>query len=57
MELTLEQLRELGSSGFPGLLGIDFREAGDGYVRASLDLTVVRGLDERHVTVPLGEPA
>lgn len=43
MELTLEQLRELGSSGFPGLLGIDFREAGDGYVRASLEL------EEKHM--------
>lgn len=43
MELTLEQLRELGSSGFPGLLGIDFREAGDGWVRASLEL------EEKHM--------
>ena len=43
MELTLEQLREMGSSGFPGLLGVDFREAGDGYVRASL------GLEEKHM--------
>jgi uncharacterized protein (TIGR00369 family) len=38
MELTLEQLRELGSVGFPGLLGIEFQEAGDGYVRAGLEL-------------------
>ena len=43
MELTLEQLRELGSSGFPGLLGIDFREAGDGWVHASLEL------EEKHM--------
>jgi uncharacterized protein (TIGR00369 family) len=28
----------MGSFGFPGLLGIDFREAGDGYVRARLEL-------------------
>src|SRR4051812_50093125 len=33
----------MGSSGFPGLLGIDFREAGDGYVRARLEL------EERHM--------
>jgi uncharacterized protein (TIGR00369 family) len=38
MELTLEQLRELGSVGFPGLLGIEVQEAGDGYVRAGLEL-------------------
>ena len=43
MELTLAQLQEMGSSGFPGLLGIDFREAGDGYVRAQLEL------EERHM--------
>jgi len=43
VELTLEHLRELGSSGFPGLLGIDFREAGDGWVRASLEL------EEKHM--------
>jgi len=28
----------MGSFGFPGLLGIDFHEAGDGYVRARLEL-------------------
>ena len=39
MELSLEQLQDMGSSGFPGLLGIDFREAGDGYCRARLELT------------------
>ena len=38
MEITLDQLREMGSSGFPGLLGIEFEEAGDGYVRARLEL-------------------
>ena len=43
MELTLAQLQEMGSSGFPGLLGIDFQEAGDGYCRARLEL------DERHM--------
>jgi 1,4-dihydroxy-2-naphthoyl-CoA hydrolase len=38
VELTLDQLRELGSSGFPGLLGIEFLESGDGFVRARLEL-------------------
>lgn len=38
MEITLAQLKEMGSFGFPGLLGIDFPEAGDGYVRARLAL-------------------
>jgi uncharacterized protein (TIGR00369 family) len=38
VELTLAQLQEMGSSGFPGLLGIDFYEAGDGVVRARLEL-------------------
>ena len=38
MKLTLGQLQEMGSFGFPGLLGIDFHEAGDGYVRARLEL-------------------
>lgn len=38
MELTLAQLQELGSSGFPGLLGIEFCEAGGGFVRARLEL-------------------
>ena len=38
MDLTLAQLQEMGSFGFPGLLGIDFEEAGDGYVRAHLAL-------------------
>jgi len=43
VELTLAQLQELGSSGFPGLLGIDFQEAGDGYCRARLEL------EDRHM--------
>ena len=38
MELTLAQLQEMGSSGFPGLLGIEFEEAGDRSVRARLAL-------------------
>jgi 1,4-dihydroxy-2-naphthoyl-CoA hydrolase len=43
MELTLAQLQEMGSVGFPGLLGIEFREAGDGFVRARLEL------EEKHM--------
>ena len=43
MELTLAQLQELGSSGFPGLLGIEFEQAGDGFVRARL------ALEEKHM--------
>ena len=43
MELTLAQLQEMGSFGFPGLLGIDFQEAAEGYVRAQLEL------EERHM--------
>jgi uncharacterized protein (TIGR00369 family) len=43
VELTLAQLQEMGSVGFPGLLGIDFREAGDGFVRARLEL------EEKHM--------
>lgn len=39
MELTLAQLQEMGSLGLPGLLGIDFREAGEGYVLARLELS------------------
>ena len=38
MELTLAQLQEMGSFGFPGLLGIEFDEAGDGAMRARLEL-------------------
>jgi len=43
VELTLAQLQEMGSFGFPGLLGIDFHEAGDGYVLARLEL------EEKHL--------
>ena len=44
MELTLEQLEELGSSGFPGLLGIEFTApAADGLMRARLEL------EEKHM--------
>jgi uncharacterized protein (TIGR00369 family) len=38
VELTLAQLQEMGTSGLPGLLGIDFYEAGEGYVLARLEL-------------------
>lgn len=38
MELTLAHLQEMGSSGFPGLLGIEFEEAGGGHARARLAL-------------------
>jgi uncharacterized protein (TIGR00369 family) len=38
VEFTLEELQEMASFGFPELLGIDFQEAGDGFVRARLDL-------------------
>jgi 1,4-dihydroxy-2-naphthoyl-CoA hydrolase len=43
VELTLAQLQELGSSGFPGLLGIEFEETGGGLVRAQL------ALEEKHM--------
>ena len=43
MEITLAQLQELGSSGFPGLLGIEFEEAGAGSIRARL------ALEEKHM--------
>lgn len=43
MELTLDQLQEMGSSGFPGLLGIEFDEVGDGLSRARL------ALEEKHM--------
>jgi uncharacterized protein (TIGR00369 family) len=43
VELTLDQLREMGSSGFPGLLGIEFAQAGDGSARARL------ALEEKHM--------
>ena len=38
MELTLAQLRDAGSEGLPGLLGIDVYDAGDGVARARLEL-------------------
>ena len=38
MELTLAQLEEMGSSGFPGLLGIEFPAADAGRVAARLAL-------------------
>jgi len=43
VELTLAQLQDMGSFGFPGLLGIDFHEASDGYVLARLEL------EEKHL--------
>ena len=43
MELTLAQLEEMGSSGFPGLLGIEFDEVGEGSSRARLVL------EEKHM--------
>jgi uncharacterized protein (TIGR00369 family) len=43
VELTLAQLQEMGSSGFPGLLGIEFEEAGGGLVQARL------ALEEKHM--------
>jgi len=38
VELTLARLQEMGSFGFPGLLGIEFDETGDGAIRARLEL-------------------
>jgi uncharacterized protein (TIGR00369 family) len=38
VELTFARLQEMGSFGFPGLLGIEFDEAGDGAMRARLEL-------------------
>jgi 1,4-dihydroxy-2-naphthoyl-CoA hydrolase len=43
VQITLAQLQEMGSSGFPGLLGIEFQQAGDGSVRARL------ALEEKHM--------
>ena len=43
VEVTLAQLQELGSIGFPGLLGIEFDEPGDGQMRARL------ALEEKHM--------
>ena len=39
MEVTLAQLQEIGSQGFPGLLGVEFFEpGGDGVMRARLEI-------------------
>ena len=38
MEITLSQLREMGSGGLPGLLGIDVHDVGEGVARARLEL-------------------
>jgi uncharacterized protein (TIGR00369 family) len=38
VELTLEQLKEAGSFGFPGFVGVEVDEATDGVVRARLPL-------------------
>jgi uncharacterized protein (TIGR00369 family) len=43
VELTLAQLQEIGSFGFPGLLGIEFDEPGEGVMRARL------ALEEKHM--------
>ena len=43
MEISLAELKELGSVGFPGLLGIEFVEPGDGYMRARL------AVEEKHM--------
>jgi len=43
VDLTLAQLEEMGSSGFPGLIGIEFEEVGDGFARAHL------ALEEKHM--------
>jgi 1,4-dihydroxy-2-naphthoyl-CoA hydrolase len=43
VELTLAQLQEMGSSGFPGLLGIEFPAAEAGRVTARL------ALEEKHM--------
>ena len=43
MDVSLADLKELGSVGFPGLLGIEFVEPGDGYMRARL------AIEEKHM--------
>jgi 1,4-dihydroxy-2-naphthoyl-CoA hydrolase len=43
VEISLEQLQEIGSSGFPGLLGIEFEQPGDGAMRARL------AVEEKHM--------
>jgi uncharacterized protein (TIGR00369 family) len=43
VEISLAQLQEMGSLGFPGLLGIEFDEPGDGVLHARLTL------EEKHM--------
>ena len=43
MEISLAELQELGSVGFPGLLGIEFEEPGEGSMRARL------AIEEKHM--------
>jgi uncharacterized protein (TIGR00369 family) len=43
VEISLAELKELGSVGFPGLLGIEFVEPGEGYMRARL------AIEEKHM--------
>jgi uncharacterized protein (TIGR00369 family) len=38
VEVTLAQLEEMGSVGFPGLLGIEFEMPGDGVMRSHLEI-------------------
>jgi 1,4-dihydroxy-2-naphthoyl-CoA hydrolase len=43
VEISLAELQAVGSIGFPGLLGIEFEEPGDGYMRARL------AVEEKHM--------
>jgi len=43
VEISLAELQELGSVGFPGLLGIEFDKPGDGVMRARLEI------EEKHM--------
>jgi len=43
VDVSLADLKELGSVGFPGLLGIEFVEPGSGYMRARLTI------EEKHM--------
>lgn len=43
MEISLAELTELGSVGFPGLLGIEFEEPGDRVMRGRL------AIEEKHM--------
>jgi uncharacterized protein (TIGR00369 family) len=38
VEITLTQLEEAGSAGFPGLLGIEFEMPADGVMRSHLEI-------------------